>query len=126
MSRPFGVALLVAGVDADGPALYNTDPSGTFTKYAAASIGSAQEGSTILLQEQYKADMSLEEAETLALTVLRQVMEEKLSAVNIEVGVVKASTKKFSQYSTEELEGVIRRLPAPTVPTLQTATAGAA
>jgi 20S proteasome subunit alpha 5 len=126
MSRPFGVALLVAGVDADGPALYNTDPSGTFTKYAAASIGSAQEGSTILLQEQYKADMSLEEAETLALTVLRQVMEEKLSSVNIEVAVVKASTKKFTAYSTEELEAVIKRLPAPTVPTLQTAAAGTA
>lgn len=28
MSRPFGVALLVAGVDQDGPALYCADPSG--------------------------------------------------------------------------------------------------
>lgn len=28
MSRPFGVALLVAGVDKDGPALYCADPSG--------------------------------------------------------------------------------------------------
>jgi 20S proteasome subunit alpha 5 len=125
MSRPFGVALLVAGVDdTDGPVLFNTDPSGTFTKYAAASIGSAQEGSTVLLQEQYKADMSLADAEILALTVLRQVMEEKLSAVNIEVGVVPVSTKKFKLYSGEELEAVIRRLPAPTVPTLGAAGAG--
>lgn len=29
MSRPFGVALLIAGVDETGPALYHTDPSGT-------------------------------------------------------------------------------------------------
>ena len=29
-SRPFGVALLVAGWDEDGPVLYHTDPSGTF------------------------------------------------------------------------------------------------
>mmetsp|Transcript_34916 Transcript_34916/g.100294 ORF Transcript_34916/g.100294 Transcript_34916/m.100294 type:complete len:262 (-) Transcript_34916:89-874(-) len=127
MSRPFGVALLVGGYDAvDGPVLFNTDPSGTFTKYAAASIGSAQEGATSMLQEQYNKDMSLQEAETLALTVLRQVMEERLSKVNIEVATVRVDTKKFRIYSSEELDEVIRRLPAPTLPTLQTAAAGSA
>merc|ERR1712084_109055 len=89
MSRPFGVALLVGGYDpVDGPVLFNTDPSGTFTKYQAASIGSAQEGATGMLQEQYNQDMALKEAETLALTTLRQVMEEKLSKENIEVAVI--------------------------------------
>merc|ERR1712087_195894 len=124
MSRPSGVALLVAGIDAvDGPVLFNTDPSGTFTKYLACAIGSAQEGATSMLQEQYKADMTLAEAETLGLTVLRQVMEEKLNKQNIELAVVPATTKKFKLYSGEELEEVIKRLPAPTMPTLGTAAA---
>ena len=35
MSRPFGVALLVEGWDKHGPALYHTDPSGTFTRFDA-------------------------------------------------------------------------------------------
>ena len=35
MSRPFGVALLLAGVDARGPQLYSMDPSGTYTSYDA-------------------------------------------------------------------------------------------
>ena len=31
MSRPFGVALLIAGVDKEkGPQLYHAEPSGTF------------------------------------------------------------------------------------------------
>merc|ERR1712050_544429 len=127
MSRPFGVALLVAGYDdVDGPVLFNTDPSGTFTKYMAASIGSAQEGATSMLQEQYNQDMSIAEAETLALTVLRQVMEEKLSKINIELGTVTKESKRFKLYTPEELDDVIRRLPAPTMPTLQTAAACAA
>jgi len=126
MSRPFGVALLVGGYDpTDGPVLFNTDPSGTFTKYMAASIGSAQEGSTNLLQEQYNKDMTLKEAETLALTTLRSVMEEKLSSINIEVATIPASTKKFALYTKEELEEVIKQLPAPTLPTLQSAAASA-
>merc|ERR1712151_1083505 len=125
MSRPFGVALLGGGYDpVDGPVLFNTDPSGTFTKYQAASIGSAQEGATGMLQEQYNQDMTLKEAETLALTTLRQVMEEKLSKENIEVGIVTADTKKFHQFSHAELDDVIQRLPAPTLP--QLGAAGAA
>lgn len=123
MSRPFGVALLVAGVDPfDGPSLWNTEPSGTYTKYLAAAVGSAQEGATNLLQEQYKEDMSLADAEILALTTLRQVMEEKLTKINIEVGVVKKEANpkdvKFKLYSIDELEAVITKLPAPTLPTL--------
>jgi len=124
MSRPFGVALLVAGYDdVDGPVLFNTDPSGTFTKYMACSIGSAQEGATSMLQEQYNQDMSLKEGETLALTVLRQVMEEKLTKDNIELGIVSCETKRFKFFAPSELEDVIARLPAPTVPSLQTAAA---
>mmetsp|Transcript_91 Transcript_91/g.115 ORF Transcript_91/g.115 Transcript_91/m.115 type:complete len:267 (+) Transcript_91:103-903(+) len=126
MSRPFGVALLVGGYDSvDGPVLFNTDPSGTFTKYMAASIGSAQEGASSMLQEQYKEDMSLEEAETLALTTLRQVMEEKLSKENIEVAIIPASTGKFKLLNQAEVETVITRLPAPTIPTLGAAAGGA-
>lgn len=30
MSRPFGVAMLFAGVDQDGAKLFHLDPSGTF------------------------------------------------------------------------------------------------
>jgi len=127
MSRPFGVALLVGGYDeVDGPVLFNTDPSGTFTKYMAAAIGSAQEGATSMLQEQYNQDMTLQEAETLGLTVLRQVMEEKLCARNIELATIPVTTKKFTLHTCEELEAKIARLPAPTVPTLETAAAGAA
>ena len=40
----------------EGPSLWNTEPSGTYTKYMACAIGSAQEGATNLLQEQYNKD----------------------------------------------------------------------
>lgn len=131
MSRPFGVALLVAGIDPhEGPQLWNTEPSGTYTKYMACAIGSAQEGATSLLQEQYNKDMSLADAEILALTTLRQVMEEKLTAVNIEVSYIKIDPDpknvKFTMRTKDELEDIIKRLPAPTLPTLGAEAARAA
>jgi 20S proteasome subunit alpha 5 len=53
MSRPFGVALLIAGYDEDGPQLYHAEPSGTFYRYDAKAIGSGSEGAQAELQNEY-------------------------------------------------------------------------
>jgi len=112
MSRPFGVSLLVAGIEPHSqlPVLYHTDPSGTFTEFDAKAIGAASEGAQTTLQEQYTKSMSLAEAETLAISILKQVMEEKLSAENVEVAAVLSSAKRFRMYTREEIEAIIRRL----------------
>merc|ERR1712045_922194 len=34
MSRPFGVAILFAGMDENGPQLFHMDPSGTYLQFA--------------------------------------------------------------------------------------------
>lgn len=92
MSRPFGVSLLVAGVDkVEGPSLWCTDPSGTSVYYQAAAIGSAQEGADVALQEKYSPTMTLIEAQSLALLVLRQVMEEKLTSSTVEMSFISAA-----------------------------------
>lgn len=53
MSRPFGVALLIAGFDEDGPQLFHAEPSGTFYRYDAKAIGSGSEGAQAELQNEY-------------------------------------------------------------------------
>merc|ERR1711959_806827 len=84
LSRPFGVALLLAGMGDDGPALYHMDPSGTYVRF---------------------------EAETLAMKVLKQVMEEKLTNINVEMAVLSGETGAFNVYTTEQMEAVIARIP---------------
>ena len=42
MSRPFGVALLMAGHDDNGPQLFFSDPSGTYLQYKAKAIGAGK------------------------------------------------------------------------------------
>ena len=37
--RPFGVSLLVAGFDDEGPHLYQVDPSGAYFGWKATAIG---------------------------------------------------------------------------------------
>ncbi|KAK4530114.1 hypothetical protein CCYA_CCYA03G0971 [Cyanidiococcus yangmingshanensis] len=114
MSRPFGVALLLAGCDEHGPALYTTDPSGTYTRWLATAIGAGGESAQATLEERYRRSLSLAEAEVLALEVLRQVMEEKLNAMNIEMACVLPDGKhgRFQIYSTERLKACIERMSA--------------
>jgi len=112
MARPFGVALLVAGVDEKGPSLYHVDPSGTWTKYEAKAIGAGSEGAQTALEEKYNKSMKLHEAQTVALEVLRQVMEEKLNATNVEVAVVSSATGKFSLLKKDQVEALIKTLKA--------------
>ncbi|KAL2077872.1 hypothetical protein ACEWY4_027376 [Coilia grayii] len=107
MSRPFGVALLFGGMDEKGPQLYHMDPSGTFVQCDARAIGSASEGAQSSLQEVYHKSMTLKDAIKSSLTILKQVMEEKLNATNIELATVEPG-KTFHMYSKEELEDVIK------------------
>jgi 20S proteasome subunit alpha 5 len=102
MSRPFGVALLIAGCDENGPQLFHADPSGTFTKYQAKAIGSGSEGAQTELQENYHKSLTLKEAEALSLKVLKQVMEEKVNSVNVQLCSV-TPDKGFRIYSEEEV-----------------------
>ncbi|KAJ3675533.1 hypothetical protein LUZ60_004575 [Juncus effusus] len=93
MSRPFGV--------------YYTDPSGTFWQCNAKAIGSGSEGADSSLQEQYNKELSLQEAETIALSILKQVMEEKVTPNNVDIAKV---APNYHLYSPSEVEAVIARL----------------
>jgi len=107
MSRPFGVALLFAGVDEKGPQLYHMDPSGTYVQYDAKAIGSGSEGAQQTLVEMYNKSMTLKEAVKTSLTILKQVMEEKLNSTNVEVSVVTPGGN-FHMYTKEEAEEAIK------------------
>jgi 20S proteasome subunit alpha 5 len=48
----------------------------------------------------------LKEAEKLALHTLKQVMEEKISAINVEIASVEVG-KTFRIYSAQELEAIL-------------------
>lgn len=104
MARPFGVALLLAGVDATGPGLFHADPSGTSTRCDARAIGAGSEGAQSGLQEAWRPDLSLKEACGLALATLKAVMEEKVSATNVDVATVAPDYRLFS---TAEVQAII-------------------
>ncbi|XP_030369336.1 proteasome subunit alpha type-5 [Scaptodrosophila lebanonensis] len=109
MSRPFGVAILFAGIEDGVPQLWHMDPSGTYIQYEAKAIGSGSEGAQQNLKDNYTKEMTLEDAIKLSLNTLKQVMEEKLSSTNVEV-MTMTPEKQFYMFGKDEVEKQITEL----------------
>lgn len=74
--RPFGVSLLYAGYDPHHEfQLYQSDPSGNYSGWKAVCIGMNNGTATSLLKQDYKDDMTVQDALGLAARVLSKTMD---------------------------------------------------
>ena len=62
------------------------------------------------IKEQYHSNMTLVEAEKLILQVLKNVMEEKIDRVNVELAVVRTDTKLLETRQPDYVENIIKTL----------------
>jgi proteasome alpha subunit len=107
--RPFGTALLMAGVDELGAHLFETDPSGALVAYRAGCIGAGRPAVMEIFEKDFQDGMAYKDAMLLGIRALRTAIDEDLTAQTIEVGVVDPD-KKFRRLSESELEGFIKKL----------------
>jgi len=106
-ARPFGTALLVAGVDDLGVHLFETDPSGALVAYKATGIGSGRSAVMDLFEKEYKDDMTFSAAMKLGLKALEAAIEEKPSPETTEIGVAEEG-KKFRRLSEDEIVALLK------------------
>ncbi|WP_026068906.1 archaeal proteasome endopeptidase complex subunit alpha [Methanomassiliicoccus luminyensis] len=107
--RPFGTALLVAGVDDQGVHLFETDPSGALVSYKAGSIGAGRNVVMEAFEEQYQEGMEQEDAIVLGLKALKKATEEeKLNPKSVEIGVVRKDAD-FRRLDDDEVEAVVEK-----------------
>ncbi len=105
--RPFGTALLVAGVDEQGEHLFETDPSGALVSYKAGSIGAGRNVVMEVFEEQYAENMDMEDAIVLGLKALKKATEEeKLNPRAVEIGIVRRA-EAFRRMEESEVESYI-------------------
>eukprot|EP00294_Goniomonas_avonlea_P006980 CAMPEP_0114542494 /NCGR_PEP_ID=MMETSP0114-20121206/1865_1 /TAXON_ID=31324 /ORGANISM="Goniomonas sp, Strain m" /LENGTH=247 /DNA_ID=CAMNT_0001726795 /DNA_START=11 /DNA_END=754 /DNA_ORIENTATION=- len=88
--RPFGVSFLWAGWDKHfGFQLFQSDPSGNYGGWKATAIGSNNQAAQSILKQEYKNEITLQEALKLSMKVLSKSMDsttlssEKLEFVTV-------------------------------------------
>jgi len=102
--RPYGVALIIAGIDKNGQQIYLTDPSGTYIGYDAVAIGAGADQVTEFLEKSYKQDISSEEACILAAQSIYLVSEDKVGTRHIKIAVIDYKDRKMQMIKDEDIE----------------------
>src|SRR5919204_1523732 len=94
--RPQAASVIVAGVDQTGVQLYQVDPSGTFMRGSGFAIGQSADIALDVLQREYSADMSIEQAVELSNKAIEKALGERSV---VEVGRVTVQDKQFQKLS---------------------------
>ena len=108
--RPFGVSIIFGGVDKTGSRLFGTHPSGTYRGHKAIAIGAGRETVNNILKEEYREDMTLESAITLAVKCLVKTLEARQLPPRIKIAVIRSSDQKMEMLSKEKIEEFIKKL----------------
>ena len=102
--RPYGVALIIAGVDVKGERIYVTDPSGTFVPYSAIAIGAGADEVNEFLEKTYNTEMSLEDAAALAVAAINLKAEKKEGVNHIKMAKITSGSQAMEKISDADLE----------------------
>ncbi len=108
--RPYGVSLLLAGVDGK-PRLFETDPSGALFEYKATAIGAGKKVVEEFFDKEYREGLSLQDGVRLALRALRKSSEEKILPQTVDIAIVYSEEKKVKLLSQAEVTAFFTEKP---------------
>lgn len=108
--RPFGVSLLIAGIDEDKPRLFETDPTGIFFEYKASVIGEAETEVEKVLYEEYKEELTIEQAMKLAIKTLSSVLDNGFGPERIDCVYIRSEDKKFNRVKPDEIKKIFNEV----------------
>ena len=106
-ARPFGVALIIGGIEDGEPRLYETDPSGTPYEWQALAVGADRGEIEDYLEEHYDTEMTLEEGVALALSALASVNDGSLRPEGIGLATISVDDEQFHELTDEEIESYL-------------------
>ncbi|MFW6449311.1 MAG: archaeal proteasome endopeptidase complex subunit alpha [Halobacteriota archaeon] len=102
-ARPFGVSLIIGGVEGGRPRLYETDPSGTPYEWKALAIGAERADLQEFLEHAYEEDMDLEAGIGLGLRALARINDGSITPLDVGLATVDVESGRFIRLTDEEI-----------------------
>jgi proteasome alpha subunit len=106
--RPFGVVLLVGGIDITGKHLFSTDPSGAYLGYKAVCEGKKSDDAMTQFTKSYTTDISLHQALELGFQTMKKITKPKFNAEMVEAAVIDEKTGYY-KLSDEMLKKLVEK-----------------
>ena len=105
-ARPFGVSMMVAGINNKKPELYTSDVTGNYLAYNANAIGEYDEKIKTKLRELYKKDLTLKKGVKLALEIYKEVQGEKFHIGRFELDLIKSDEGKLKKVEGKDIQEI--------------------
>lgn len=102
--RPFGVSIIVGGIDSSGPRLFLTDPTGIFFEYGACAIGEGDTDVEEILAKEYKPTMNVQDGLRLGIGALKKVLGDNFEIGRVDAAVIESSSKQLRRLALDEVK----------------------
>ena len=107
--RPFGVSLLVGGVEEDDTIkLFLTEPYGLYFQYKAAVIGEGEVEIDAILQKKYRPNMSVDEGLKLGLSALKEFLKADFSIERVDAAYINIKDKRFTKITVDSMKEYLK------------------
>ncbi len=107
-ARPFGVAILLGGVNKEKAYLYTSDVTGNFFAYKANAIGENDEKIREILRRDFDENVTVEEGVKFALKIFKDILEKNFELQRFDVGYVKIKDEKLVRLHGDDLKKFIK------------------
>ncbi len=108
--RPFGVSMIVGGVDQFAERLYQLDPSGVYGKFFATVVGIGKDEANSFFRENYRRNLTLKEGLALAIEGLVKASKEKLDSERIRLATIPSQNPKLTNVPQEEIAQILEKV----------------
>lgn len=101
--RPFGVSLILAGINGKKPELYTSDVTGNYFSYHTNAIGENDEKIKEKLRDKYKQDLTIKKGIKLALNIFEEIQGKKFDLNKFELSYIKSDEAKLKRLEGEKI-----------------------
>ncbi|MBI5391935.1 archaeal proteasome endopeptidase complex subunit alpha [Candidatus Woesearchaeota archaeon] len=108
-ARPFGVSILFAGVDDEGPQLYLTDVTGIYFQYKATAVGEAETELKEILEKEYTDDITIEQGIKLCLNAMKKVFGKDFDIERIDGAYIKSADRMFRRINKDYFRKLVKK-----------------
>jgi len=107
-ARPFGVAVLLAGVNKGKAHLYTSDVTGNYHAYKANAIGENDEKIKEILRSDYNESMTIDEGIKFCLKIFKDLFGKNFETERFDVAFIKIGEEKLRKMRIDELKKFVK------------------
>ncbi len=107
-ARPFGVAILLAGVNKGRGHLYTSDVTGNYFAYKANAIGENDEKIKEILRRDYREDMSIEDGIRFCMSIFKETLGKNFDISRFDVAYIPLKDENIVRVASEELKKFVK------------------